>query len=163
MPVLKPLDQTIPGLNNLTGGASAIIQNLLQGLPSPDQSRLDNAYFGAGSGLDTSSPFLQSRGRELYGARAEQRQQQGIDNLLKMLGTYSGTVSPSTGEQQRANEQSYSSQWDIINKNQAETDKNRAFQQNRMDWWGQHPNEVMLPGSGRRVPKDWAKSMLAGY
>lgn len=105
LPNIKPANTAgIPGFDNLSTSASSIIQNLLSGLPSPDESRLDNAYFGAGTGLDSTSPFLASRGRDLYGKRSETRQQQGIENLLKMLGTYSGTVAPTAGQEMQNNE-----------------------------------------------------------
>lgn len=93
------INQAIPGLPNLTKSATNIIDSGLNGLPSPDEARLENAYYGAGSGLDPRSEFLQNRGVDLYKRKAEARQQQGLDNLLKLLSTYSGTVAPTTGQQ----------------------------------------------------------------
>ena len=93
------MQNAIPGLSGLTNSATGIINSALNGLPSPSESRLQNAYFGAGSGLDPTSDFLRNRGYDLYGAKANQRQQQGLANLLSLVGTYSGTVAPTPGQE----------------------------------------------------------------
>ena len=93
------INTAIPGLPGLTKNATDIIGNLLTGLPSPDQARQENAYFGAGSGLDPTSDFLRNRGYDLYGQKAEQRKQTGLQDLLALIGGYSGTVAPTPGQQ----------------------------------------------------------------
>lgn len=93
------INRAIPGLPKLTGQATDIIGNLLGGLPSVDQTRQANAWFGAGSGLDPSSEFLRNRGYDLYGEKAQGRQQQGLQNLLGLIGGYSGAVAPTPGQE----------------------------------------------------------------
>ena len=65
------MSSAIPGLDKLTSSATSIISNALNGLPSPSESRLANAYFGAGSGLDPTSDFLRNRGFDLYRRNAK--------------------------------------------------------------------------------------------
>lgn len=93
------INSAIPGLSGLTQSATNIIRNGLEGLPSPDETRLSNAYFGAGSGLDPTSDFLRNRGYDLYKTKANQRQRQGIQDLLALVGGYSGTVTPTPGQE----------------------------------------------------------------
>lgn len=100
------INNAIPGLQGLTKGATDIIGNALSGLPSASEARLENAYFGAGSGLDPTSDFLRNRGYDLYKRKAEQRQRGGIQDLLSLIGTYSGAVVPSPGEELGAQQQS---------------------------------------------------------
>lgn len=100
------INNAIPGLPGLTAGATNIINNALTGLPSPSESRLENAYFGAGSGLDPTSDFLRNRGYDLFKRKAEQRQRGGIQDLLSMVGTYSGAVAPTPGQEIGAQQQS---------------------------------------------------------
>lgn len=92
------LNQVLPGFSDLSGAATGIIGNLLRGLPSVDAARTSNAYFGAGSGMGAGSDFLRNRGYDLYNQQAQQRQQQGIGDLLSTLGAYSGTVVPTAGQ-----------------------------------------------------------------
>lgn len=89
----------LPGLPGLTKSSTDIISNLLNGLPSVDQARQSNAYFGAASGLDPTSDFLRNRGYDLYGQKAEQRKQTGLQDLLALIGGYSGTVAPTPGQE----------------------------------------------------------------
>lgn len=100
------INNAIPGLPGLTKGATDIINNALTGLPSPSESRLENAYFGAGSGLDPTSDFLRNRGYDLFRRRAEARQRGGVQDLLSMVGTYSGAVAPTPGQEIAAQQQS---------------------------------------------------------
>lgn len=93
------LQNAIPGFSGLTKSATDIIGNLLNGLPSADQSRQANAYFGASSGLDPTSDFLRNRGYDLYSQKSEQRKQTGLQDLLSMIGGYSGTAVPTPGQQ----------------------------------------------------------------
>lgn len=97
------LESGIPGFGGLTRSATDIIGNLLNGLPSPSLARRENAYFGAASGLGSSNTdpthdFLRNRGFDLYGQKAEERQQTGLKDLLSLLSGYSGSVVPTTGQ-----------------------------------------------------------------
>lgn len=98
------INSAIPGLPGLTSSATAIIKSALNGLPSPSESRLQNAYFGAGSGLDPTSDFLKRRGFDLYRRNAQQKQQQGLGSLLSLISTYSGNVAPTPGQELAANQ-----------------------------------------------------------
>jgi len=93
------INQAIPGLEGMTRSATGIINNALQGLPSASESRLSNAYFGAQSGLDPTSDFLRNRGYDLYKRNANQFQRQGVQDLLSLVGGYSGTVAPTPGQE----------------------------------------------------------------
>lgn len=85
-------ESNIPGIKGLTQSATNIIQSSLDGLPSPDQARLANAYFGAGTGLDSTSEFLRNRGFDLYGMQAQEQKSRGIGDLLSFLSSTSGLV-----------------------------------------------------------------------
>ena len=86
------LDSVLPGFSNLSGSATGVIANLLKGLPNPATTQQANATFGVNSGLGTGSGFLQGRGYDLYNQQGQAMQQQGLDDLLKTVGTYSGNV-----------------------------------------------------------------------
>lgn len=165
MPINPSNTAGIPGFDNLSTSASSIIQNLLSGLPSPDESRLDNAYFGAGTGLDSTSPFLANRGRDLYGKRAGERQQQGIENLLKMLGTYSGTVAPTAGQEMQGNQFNrsfnYRQQQDMLDRSdreRAEQDLLRGEQSAK--WRGDSLNESYADWVGGPYAGGWLGKTL---
>lgn len=103
------LESGIPGFGGLTRSATGIIGNLLTGLPSPSLARRENAYFGQASGLGSSNTdpthdFLRNRGFDLYGEKAEQRQQTGLKDLLALLAGYSGSVVPTTGQVMQGNQ-----------------------------------------------------------
>lgn len=95
------LNQALPGFSNLTSGATGIIGNLLKGLPSPSTARQAAATFGVTSGAGADSGLAQNYGYNLYNEQGQQRQQQGIQDLLSMLGSYSGTVTPNVGQLQQ--------------------------------------------------------------
>lgn len=104
------LESVLPGITNLTSSATGVIGNLLNGLPSPSTTRTANAYFGVGAGQpDTGgvNTFIGNRGADLYGQQANQYQQQGLNDLLQTIGTY---TSPALGNQgqQLQNQQFYS-------------------------------------------------------
>ena len=99
MPTSWAINQAVPGLSGLTSSASGIIQNALSGIPSPSLSRLSNAYFGAGSGMDPTSDFLRNRGFDLYRTQAQGQQRQGIQDLATLLGSTAGTVAPTPGQE----------------------------------------------------------------
>ncbi len=95
------MGRSIPSLGKMTSGATNIIQSELGGLPSPSETRTANAAWGAGAGLAPSQgmDFLGQRGGRLYRSEIENRQRQGIEDLLKFLQGYSGTVVPTTGQE----------------------------------------------------------------
>lgn len=90
-------NSTIPGLANIKGNASNIVQSLTGGLPSAGPTQTANAYFGVTSGMPNSD-FVRNRGYDLYGQKAEAYKQRGLDDFLKLLSTYSGTLMPTTGQ-----------------------------------------------------------------
>lgn len=90
------LSSIIPGLTDLTKTGTDVIQEMLKGLPSPSTTRTANAYFGIGSGAP-GSEFIRNRGYDLYGRQAQQRQQQGLGDLLSFLGQYQQLV-PTPGQ-----------------------------------------------------------------
>lgn len=92
------LSRFLPDVGNLTTNASGVINNLLQGQPSPSLARRSNAYFGAQSGMPNSD-FVRNRGFDLYNQQGDQRQQQGIQDFLSLLGGYTGL----TGQQNESN------------------------------------------------------------
>lgn len=98
------ISAAIPGLNDLSQTASGNIQDLLSGLPSASWARTTNAYWGAGAGQPNpggAGTFAGNRGADLYHLQANQNQQQGLDDLLKMVQGYSGTVASTPGQIQQ--------------------------------------------------------------
>lgn len=95
------IENAIPGFGGMTTGASGIVNQLMQGMPSAAPTQRANAYFGAQSGMP-GSDFVRNRGFDLYGQEAEASKQRGFDNFLKMIGAYSGTVAPTAGQSLQA-------------------------------------------------------------
>lgn len=91
------LTKTIPNFDRLRGGATGLVQNLLEGLPSSAPTQRANAYFGAKSGMP-GSDFVRNRGFDLYGEEAEKYKQRGFDDFLKLLQGFDGTVGPTIGQ-----------------------------------------------------------------
>lgn len=97
------LKSNIPGFENMSGAAGGNIMQLLGGMPSASPARRANAYFGASSGMP-GSDFVRNRGYDLYGEQAEGYKQRGLDNFLKLLQGYSGTVAPTAGQEIQNNQ-----------------------------------------------------------
>lgn len=95
---LAALNQALPGFGNLGTGVVGDIGQMVNGLPSPDLSRLSNAYYGTSSGVP-GSEFINNRGFDLYRTNANQAQGQGINDYLALLSGASGTLSPTAGQQ----------------------------------------------------------------
>jgi hypothetical protein len=101
------IQSVIPNFDKMTGVASGNIMALLQGLPSASRARTANAYFGAGTGQPATGDnggvgtFIGNRGADLYHTQAQQSQQQGLGDLLSMIQGYSGTVTPTAGQNQQ--------------------------------------------------------------
>jgi len=101
------LPAAIPGLGNLTQTATGNIQSLLSGLPSASWARTANAYNGISSGQPATGgagSFAENRGQDLYHQQAQQNQQTGLQDLLSLVGGYSGTVAPTAGQQLQNNQ-----------------------------------------------------------
>lgn len=104
---VQTLQQSIPGLENMTGAASGNILDLLNGNVSPSIARNANAYFGAQAGQPATGgagTFIGNRGADLYNQQSNAAKQQGLGNLLNMIGTYSGNVGTSANQQQQNNQ-----------------------------------------------------------
>lgn len=99
----KILSSAIPGLDKLSGTASANTQALMEGQPSPNPVRRANAYFGTRSGMP-GSDFVRNRGFDLYGEKADSYQARGFNDFLSLLKGVSGTIAPTTGEQTSLNQ-----------------------------------------------------------
>lgn len=133
-PSVPTLSDAIPGLDVLTKAATSNIGQQLGGLPSAGRARTDNAYFGINSGMP-SSDFTRNRGADLYHDQANQYQQQGLNNLLGLVGGYSGNVGTSAGQQQQQNQFNTSAgfQQQGLDQNQQGLDMTAA-QNNFQNW-----------------------------
>lgn len=96
---------TIPGFPGLTTGASNLIKNLMSGQLSTATKRSiydSAAERGVAGGMPGSSGYANSLFSNAtlrdIGRTSEQQQQQGFQDLLAMIAGYSGTVSPTTGQ-----------------------------------------------------------------
>jgi|SRR5579872_473721 len=96
------LQQALPGLNNLLGSATGNISNLLSGLPSASWAQTTNAYAGAGAGqpgqANAIGTFSGNMGANLYNQQANQNRQTGLSDLLNLIGTSSGNLATTPGQ-----------------------------------------------------------------
>lgn len=95
--MMAELERVVPGLSRNFSTASGNINELLSGLPSPSIARNANAYFGINSGMP-GSDFVRNRGFDLYNTQANQMKQQGLQDLLGLLGSVSGTAVATPGQ-----------------------------------------------------------------
>ena len=106
------LYQAIPGLSGLLGQGSSNIMNLLSGLPSAPLAQTTSAFAGASAGLpgqgNALGTFVGNRGADLYNQQSQANQQTGLSDLMNLIGTSSGTLAPTPGQNQQ-NSQFYSS------------------------------------------------------
>jgi hypothetical protein len=137
------IENAIPGLSGLTRSATGIIQNALNGMPSPNNARLANAYFGAGSGLDPTSDFLRNRGYDLYRNEANQRQRQGFQDLLSLVGGYSGTVAPTPAQEVGAQQNQQQ-----INNQASQFGQSLGFERQQYDKQLELLTKYLGPGGG---------------
>jgi len=107
------IEQSIPGFSGLTSSASSIIENLLKGGTSTGPSQNSAAKFGVKTGMPGSG-VSNAFGYDLHNKRSDEMKQRGIDDLLKLVTGYSGTVAPTTGQQM----------------DQRQFDQNNLFRQN---------------------------------
>jgi hypothetical protein len=100
------ISQAIPGFGGNTASASNLIKELLSGkLTSGERREIFRS--GAERGTMSGMPGSTGVGGSLFanadlrniGLASGQRQQQGFDDLLSMLGVYSGTVFPTAGQE----------------------------------------------------------------
>jgi hypothetical protein len=94
--------QYIPGFNSLTGTASKNIGNLLNASAMPDRDAIARA--GVSTGMGPLSGVSNFAGYDIGKKQAKADQAMGLEQLMAMLTGYSGTVAPTTGEQQRGSE-----------------------------------------------------------
>jgi hypothetical protein len=97
------INNAIPNFSRLNQNASGIIENLMGGMPSTGPARNKGAYFGATSGMPNSG-VSNALGYDLYRQDSDEYQQRGLDNFLKLIQGYSGTVMPTTGQQNQASQ-----------------------------------------------------------
>jgi hypothetical protein len=88
------------GLSGLIDSSKANISNLLNGMPSVDQARTSNAYFGSQSGMPNSD-FVRNRGYDLYGQKSEANRQLGLSDLNNLVSTVANPSLTYTGQQQQ--------------------------------------------------------------
>ncbi len=91
------INKFLPGFGKNTAVASQNIGQQLNGMPSTAPARAKAAYFGATSGMPNSG-VSNFAGYDLYGQDAEKQKQMGLDNLLKMLTSYSGNAFATPGQ-----------------------------------------------------------------
>lgn len=101
---LSVLNSALPGANNLISSASSNTQNLLSGLPSTSAARKANAVFGVGSGLAPGSDFLKTRLFDTYGTQVDERNQQGLQDLLGLISGVGGNALAERGQNNQASQ-----------------------------------------------------------
>lgn len=83
-PNFSAVNSAVPDAGALSDKAKEIISRMLDGVPSPSQSRRDAAFFGAEGGIP-GSEFTTRYGYDLYNKRADAMKQQGYQDLLAFL------------------------------------------------------------------------------
>ncbi len=107
------LNSILPNLPSQKSEASSIIDNLLQGTPSPSTVRNAAATFGAQNGLGIGSGVTDRFGYDLYKQEGQKNQQQGIQNLLQMIqGFSSPTLASGAQDIQRTQVNNQQSQFE---------------------------------------------------
>lgn len=138
------IEQAIPGLPRLSQRASALIEQMLSGNPSPNEARLANAYYGVGAGVDPTSEWLSRRGFDLYSRQSDARKQQGFKDLLSLVGTYSGTVAPTPGQELQDRQQT-----NQLNQQQNQFNSNLGFEREQYNKQLELVNQYLGPGGGQ--------------
>jgi hypothetical protein len=132
------LESVLPGIGNLTKSATGAIGNLLDGLPSVSQARTTNAYWGVGAGQPAGGPggtgdinsFIGQRGTDLYGQQAQQNQQQGLQDLMQTIGTYTSPALANQGQQMQNQQFGQNLAQQGSEFSQGQNQQNQQFQQN---------------------------------
>jgi len=91
------IEQSIPGFSGLTSSAVSIINNLLSGGASTGPSQNAAAKYGVKTGMPGSG-VSNAFGYDLNNKRGDEMRQRGVDDLLKLVTGYSGTVNATPGE-----------------------------------------------------------------
>lgn len=94
----QDLESILPGISGTLGQQLGNINNLISGTESPAITQNMNAYWGANSGLAPGSEFLRNRAVDLFGERSAQRQAQGGQDLLGLLGGVSAPLAGYRGQ-----------------------------------------------------------------
>ncbi len=149
------LANAVPGLDNLTAGASGVVNNLLGGMPSPSVAQRANAYYGGASGMP-SSDYVRNRGVDLYGQQADQYRQRGFDDFLQLLRGTSGTIAPTPGEQLQSNQFDRTFQQGQIQNNQQVGQFNANFNKQGPDITPYSSNDAgeIMNRAGQRIRTD---------
>lgn len=95
--MMSELERVVPGLSRNFSSASGNINELLGGLPSPSLARNASAYMGIQSGMP-GSDLIRNKGFDLYNSQSNQMKQQGLQDLLGLLGGVSGTAVATPGQ-----------------------------------------------------------------
>lgn len=93
------LSSIIPGFDENAGTSSDVIKQLLTGNVNPGSSQIAGATFGAQNGLGVGSGLSNHVSYDLYNQQAAGRKQQGIDDLLKLIGGISSPTLENQGQQ----------------------------------------------------------------
>jgi hypothetical protein len=141
------LNSVIPGFSKNSASASNLIRELLSGkLTSGERNAI--ADYGAERATLGGMPGSTGQGGSLFanndlrniGLQSGQRQQQGVQDLLSMLGQYSGTVVPTAG--QELQNQQFGQ--DLAFRT-TQADRNLGLQQNEQDLNAAKFNELYGP------------------
>jgi len=81
------LNNIIPGFAGLNSKSSSVINNLLNGSPNPAVAQNAGATFAAQNGESPQSGNIGRYTYDLYGQQANQRQQQGLQDLSGLIGS----------------------------------------------------------------------------
>lgn len=96
--LMQDLEGVLPGIGGVLQSGLGNTSDLLSGVESPAVTQTMNAYWGGGSGLAPGSEFLRNRAVDLYGMRSAGRKQQGMQDLLGLLGGISGPTAAYRGQ-----------------------------------------------------------------
>jgi len=157
------LNQAIPGFSGNTAKASKLIQELLSGnLTTGERGAIYNA--GAERATLSGMPGASASGGSLFanadlrniGVASGQRQQQGFEDLLAMLGQYSGNVVPTAGQEMQNNQFNSNLQFQ-----RGEADRNYGLNRNAADLklaafneqYGpkEYSQSYLYPGGGKQT------------
>jgi hypothetical protein len=160
------IEQSIPGFKGLTSSASGIINELLSGTPSTATARNSAASFGVRSGMPGSG-LSNAFGYDLYNRESEQRKQRGIDDLLKLVTGYSGTIAPTAGQQMEearsirdlAQRDKESNSATSLAQQKLNAEKDMALKKMNSSWIGQGPLAKVPTGS----ENSWFKNNSNGW
>ncbi len=149
------LGNAVPGLDNLSQGASDVVNNHLSGLPSAGPTQRANAYYGAASGMP-GSDFVRNRGFDLYQEKADDYKRKGFDEFLALLRGTSGTIAPTPGEQLQSNQFDRTFQQGQIQNNQQVGQFNANFNKQGPDITPYSSNDAgeIMNRAGQRIRTD---------